>query len=215
MSFYTDTAADIFPKSAKMLDDSKLTFFEARKALHLVDCWHWGHHKGKVKAASSMFSANWCKLFLFIEDCLFLEWSQMTNEVEYLPIIIPQDDLVQPYAEAVGYYTISWILQRCYLALTVAKKKRHQYQDFALCHNLSKNDAKELGLPTKIVDRQEHHSLYQALLEFHKFMKIVESTYIKNFTLKNMLGYVNGSLIEAIERTLIQDEGLQEKFFAL
>lgn len=115
-------------------------FVGGRGSLSLVEC------------------AEWCKLFIFVEDCCLLELSCLLCPGNLPPAVFLEEALVQPFSAAVVYYTASWMLQWLTLAKTVSNKKSLSFQDFAVNHNIFKSNAKNIGLSTDLKNRCEPSS---------------------------------------------------------
>mmetsp|Transcript_12557 Transcript_12557/g.18937 ORF Transcript_12557/g.18937 Transcript_12557/m.18937 type:complete len:219 (+) Transcript_12557:1-657(+) len=75
--------------------------------------------------------------------------------------------------------------------------------------------AKEAGLPFHIVELRQKRSLIFCSKEYYSFICVIESTYVQNLTLKMMLAYTDGDLVNAIHKALYASEKIRSMFFAL
>ena len=217
--FYAETAADIFPRTARNIKSDDLLFIERRisKTKEIVRSKKWKD----MKPSSGVTTDEWANALVYIEDCLHKSWARrlvQSDEATNPTIIsIPETDLVKKYALPVNYYTSSWLVSRISAATTVKGRPRKRiYGAFAKHHNLSVEDARDkYSLPTGLVDRRERKSLSRASPEFFAFTRKVESVHLANLNLPMMLKYPDGTLPTAIQAAVAADDGIVSEFDAL
>lgn len=144
-----------------------------------------------------------------------MAWSRMIRDNELPPIVIPTASLVQTYALPVVYYTAGWTLSRASIARTIPKRKRGPYIEFALRHSITPAVAKELNLPTELVDQRKRNSMFRASREYFDFICKVESIYFANLNLSNMIAFADGSLVDSIHQAILKDESVLSAFGVL
>ncbi len=75
--------------------------------------------------------------------------------------------------------------------------------------------SKAAKLPSSLVEMRQKKKLFFATRQFFDFVKLLESTYVKNLTLKMMMAYADGDLVKTINDALLASELIRNKFDGL
>ena len=148
---------------------------------------------------------------------LFYEWTYLQYSRTRPPITIKEVSTysVDPYSLGVLYYTSGWILQRLSFAKTEKSSIRSAFSDFADCHSLSCDEAKEENLPVELVENRKVSKLVYSDKSFFHFIQLVESIYIDNLTMDKMIAYDDGSLIHHIDHHISNNQYMKDKSLLL
>ena len=212
---FTSAMADHFPKTASKLSDAEMEFAlsvrsaknqAVKKWMECFDATLFGYLHDKHQFGH---------MGLFVFDCLYSVWCLSSVEDDRPDIDIPSTNLVGKYSRPIVYYAAGWTLQRASLARTVAVDDRGKYVQFASRHSIDVARAKAAQLPYEVVELRQKRSLIFCSKKYYEFICVVESTYIQNLTLKMMLAYADGDLVNAIHQALYASEKIRSMFFAL
>ena len=91
--------------------------------------------------------------FLYTAVCN--EWLKLICNIAKPPIEYPSDCLVGKHARKVIYYVAGWTLYSASKALTKGIADRLLFQEFAQSQSINADNAKDLGLPTSLVDMRK------------------------------------------------------------
>eukprot|EP00978_Attheya_sp_CCMP212_P043068 scaffold274581_cov57-Attheya_sp.AAC.1 len=87
------------------------------------------------------------------------------------------------------------------------------FKEFALCHNLTMIEQADMEkLPAALVNRRECKLLYRASSLYYHFIRCIESIYLSNLNLANMLAYSSGNLIKVISMKIADNEDIRMEF---
>jgi hypothetical protein len=209
---YTDFAVALFPKTASMVSHKELGFSALRmknirnqwrdKFIDLV-CSEFGESFQE----DFELECSWRHLLCDSEDILFRSWACLNYSNSLPPIELSKVQPVHKYSLGVLYFTTGWIVNKLSTAKDIKTPEMKQLAgEFAARHTLTKGQAMELGLPTKVVDRKEIKSLVRPSKEFFEFICRLESIYIANVTVDMMQLYSAGDLLGAIFQAIFVNE---------
>ena len=86
------------------------------------------------------------------------------------------------------------------------------YMQFASNQSISKETAKEQSLPSSLIEMRQKKKLFYPSKEYFSFILLVESTYIKNLTLKMMMAFMEGDLVKEINDAILRSDWMRSKF---
>ena len=84
------------------------------------------------------------------------------------------------HALKVIYYVAGWTLYSASKALTKGIADRPLFQEFAQSQSINADKAKDLGLPTSLVDIWKRSVSRYCTLEYFEFICFVESVFLAN-----------------------------------
>jgi hypothetical protein len=70
-------------------------------------------------------------------------------------------------------------------------------------HTVDEHSAKALNLPTSLVETRKQRALAYCTHEYFDFICLVESIHLANLTLKMMLAYNNGNIVNVIKMSIL------------
>ena len=213
MNKLTNLEKELFPQQSSALTNKELDFLKGYRQLKktIIDKWKplcTTIALPKKTISDISFRSN------YLLTCLYSIWSRLFVDDDRAEIEIPNKDLVGKFSRPPVYYMSGWTLQRASLALTVAEDDRDKYKSFAISHGiLTMQQAKEGGLPSSLVEMRQ--KLFFATKEYFEFMLFIESIYVKNLNLKQMMAHSDGDLVNAINETIYNSDVVRTKFFHL
>ena len=210
-------AAEIFPKTAAKILDVELSVgvgVERHKEDRIKE-WMELHSSIDYGSLTRLADSFFGRLGMYVFNVLFAVWSLLLVDNERPEVEIVTSDLVHKRSLPVLYYVAGWTLQRASLSKTVALSDRQINQSFATLHSIGRESAKEADLPISLVELRQKKCLFFASKSYFLFIKTIESVYVKNLTLKMMMAYVDGDLVEAINAALLASEIIRDEIFAL
>ena len=121
------------------------------------------------------------------------------------------------HALKVIYYVAGWTLYSASKALTKGIADRPLFQEFAQSQSINADKAKDLGLPTSLVDIWKRSVSRYCTLEYFEFICFVESVFLANLSLEMMLAYpdADGDIIAEIKHSILSSEEAKVKFVNL
>jgi hypothetical protein len=162
--------------------------------------------------ATEMSSFGFGRLGTFIHLALFHVWSDEVCNNEKPLIEFLTNCLVGRYALSVVYYVAGWTLYSVSKALIIAIVKRLLYFMFAALHTIDECSAKELNLPTSLVERQTWRAPVYCTRKYFDFICLVESIYLTNLMLKMMLAYNDGNIVNVIKTSILLHKATMDSF---
>jgi hypothetical protein len=152
---------------------------------------------------TEMSSLGFRRLGAFIHLALFYAWSDEVCNNKKPPIEFPTNCLIERYALPLVYYVAGWTLYSASKALTILIVKSPLYFMFAALNTIDEHSAKALNLPTSLVERQKRRASVYCTREYFDFICLVESIYLANLTLKMMLAYNDGNIVNVIKMSIL------------
>ena len=141
-------------------------------------------------------------ILLGIEMVLFLNWSRLhyTKDNQSVAIILSFE--TNPYSMDILYYTAGWILQ-------------HLSLEFANSNAMTLEYAEIAGLPTSIVEHRQLIKLFCPSERFFNFIQVIEANFVENLIVEMIIAYDDGSLIEIICSSLMENNDIYNQFTCL
>ena len=136
--------------------------------------------------------------------------SQEKPPVEFLV-----DCLMGKHTCPVIYYVAGWMLYSASKALTVARDKRPLFLELSNAHSIDEDMAKSWRLPTSLVERRKRNLSVYCSHDYFEFICFVESVYLANLPLQEMMAYADGDIIAQIKTSIIVNQAARDIFAAL
>jgi len=202
---YSMIAAKNLPKSLKTVGKNELNFVIERENMSLKNSDIWVDIFLKLFEKLTVTKAR--HFYGSIELLLFHSWSEYQFTKDSAPIILADINAfsVNKYSLDVLYYSAGWMLNKIERAKTEKKALKPYFESFAFKHSISREIALKDCLPISVVDYRKIYKLVYPSKSFFHFVKYIEACYVKNLTLKMMLSYQDGSLIDKIDKQLTSD----------
>jgi hypothetical protein len=86
---------------------------------------------------------------------------------------------------------------------------------FVAFHTIYEHSANALNLPTSLVERQKRRALVYCKCNYFDFICLVESVYLANLTLKMMLAYNDGNIVNRIKTSILLHKETMDSFSGL
>ena len=209
--------AEAIPNKAKSLTKAELSYMKAMKRIKEVainkaaDLFDDDILTDSIltvgrRALRNVFSAFFSRMQVQFHEA-FVDQSRP-------PVVFPDTDLVSEYAVTVVYYSGSFVISRCKGAKSISVAERAPFFRFAERHLISKDEAKEAGLPTGLVDRRDQQigGFHRMSKECFAFIKMIESVFVKNLSLPMMLAYAEGDLVLVIGKAILENDQIKAEF---
>lgn len=164
---------------------------------------------------------EWMKLYLALDQSLEWCWRVENFCKQREPITIPEAPTINESSKSVVSFVGGWIVS-CLKTKKGLKRKcmrpTHSFVDTFVRHNsVTETEATADGLPLGYIHRKmkQREKLHYPSLPFYNFLCRVESTYSKNYTLKNLLSHNDGNLLREIAKALLSNESIKRDFLKL
>ena len=213
---WIDFAAETFPKSAAGLSGGELLFQEKKRERKSDFVKKWKCNYGTAVTNKESMSENTFAMFgVLLHNLLFMSWSFSVADSGRPSVTVPDENLVGKNARVVIYYVAGWTLHSMSHAKTVARDKRKMYFDFVWGNRMSRDQAIEADLPTKLVERRKRMAKMYATNNYFEFICFIESIFLTNLTLDMMMAHCNENLMHEIKVTIMSLSEVHEKFVSL
>jgi len=218
---YAGIGAKYFPSTHKMKKSSEFSFVNARIRSHKnlkvkwMDIIRSENLECTGAGADYPVEVEWTRVFLFLEEQLFLQWAALSEAEGLPPIRIPENGgvaTVHPHSQPVVCFTAGWILAA--MVNTTKNRTKAMQNDlwnFSQAHSISPVESQKQGVPTSLIERREMKRLHRPSFKFFEFVCRIESIFMENFTVDMMVAYSTGNLVNEIAMAIqTKNEILQE-----
>ncbi|KAL3927060.1 MAG: hypothetical protein SGBAC_013237 [Bacillariaceae sp.] len=213
---YVNILVEVMSTLAKLCNDAEEQFYDERltlkdektkEFLKAIESFEFPERLVKLK--NEFGKILWSTLFHDLETKLHYCWCQTHFGVGLPSIEIAQECVIIDMALELVYFTAGVVLQKIGKSANAIFKSKREINTYVhTIHAITLAKAHASGLPT---GKCENSTVYVSS-GFFAFARIVESTFVLNATLENMMAHCDGSLFEKIRQTFIKDSTIVDQF---